>query len=83
MKAFKFKKNSYICGMATLSIEILNPKAKKLLKDLAELRLISISEKASDPFFNVIKKLRAKKAGVSLDEITKEVEAVRTKRYGK
>jgi len=69
--------------MATLNIEILNPKAKKLLQDLAELRLISISEKTSSPFFDIIKKLRSKKADVSLDEITKEVEAVRTKRYGK
>ena len=69
--------------MATLNIEILNPKAKKLLQDLAELRLISISEKTSNPFFNVIKKLRSKKSDISLDEITKEVEAVRTRRYGK
>jgi hypothetical protein len=78
-----WQKNSYICIMATLNIEILNPKAKKLLQDLAELRLISISEKTSSPFFYIIKKLRSKKADVSLDEITKEVEAVRTKRYGK
>ncbi|MBI2723072.1 MAG: hypothetical protein HYX39_12935 [Bacteroidetes bacterium] len=69
--------------MATLNIEILNPKAKKLLQDLAELRLISISEKTSNPFFDVIKKLRSKKSNISLDEITKDVEAVRTKRYGK
>ncbi len=69
--------------MATLNIEILNPKAKKLLQDLAELRLISISEKTSNPFFTAIKKLRSKKSDISLDEITKEVEAVRTKRYGK
>ena len=69
--------------MATLSVEILNPKAKKLLQDLAELRLISISEKESNPFFSTIKKLRSKKSEISLDEITKEVEAVRTKRYGK
>jgi hypothetical protein len=69
--------------MATLNIEILNPKAKKLLQDLAEMRLISISEKPSNPFFSVIKKLRSKKSNISLDEITKEVESVRSKRYGK
>lgn len=69
--------------MASLNIEILNPKAKKLLQDLAELRLISISEKDSNPFMEVVKKLRSKKAKISMDEITKEVEAVRTKRYGK
>lgn len=69
--------------MPTLNIEILNPKAKKLLQDLAELRLISISEKTSNPFFEAIKKLRSKKANISLNELTKDVENVRTKRYGK
>jgi len=69
--------------MTTLNIEILNPKAKKLLQDLAELRLISISEKTSNSFIEVIEKIRSKKSNISLDEITKEVEAVRSKRYGK
>lgn len=69
--------------METLNVEILNPKAKKLLQDLAELRLISISEKTPNPFFATIKKLRSKKSDISFDEITKEVEAIRTKRYGK
>ena len=67
----------------TFTIEILNPKAKKLLVDLAELRLISISERVSNPFLDAVKKFRSKKAKISLDEITKEVEIVRTKRYGK
>jgi len=67
----------------TFNIEILNPKAKQLLVDLAELKLISISERMSNPFLDAIKKIRSKKINVSLDEITKEVEAVRTKRYGK
>lgn len=69
--------------MATFNIEILNPKAKKLLLDLAELRLISISEKTSNTFVEVIKKLRSKKASITLEEITKEVEIIRAKRYGK
>lgn len=69
--------------MVTLNVEILNPKAKKLLQDLAELRLISISEKAANPFYDVIKKLRSKKFHLTMDEINKEVEVVRTKRYGK
>ena len=67
----------------TFNIEILNPKAKKLRVDLAELKLISISEQASNPFVAAIKKIRSKKVNISLDEITKEVEAVRTKRYVK
>ena len=69
--------------MATLNIEILNPKAKKLLQDLAELRLISISETTSNPFFDVVKKIRSKKADISLEEIAKDIETVRSKRYGK
>lgn len=69
--------------MATFNIEILNPKAKKLLLDLAALRLISIKEEKINPFLEVIKKIRSKKANLTLEEITKEVETVRTKRYGK
>jgi hypothetical protein len=69
--------------MHTLNIEILNPKAKKLLQDLAELQLISISEQPSNPFFDVLKKIRSRKPTTSLNEITREVESVRTKRYGK
>jgi len=65
-----------------MNIEILNPKAKKLLQDLADLRLISISEK-TNPFLDAIKKLRSQKANISIDEITKEVESVRNKRHGK
>lgn len=67
--------------MATFSIEILNPKAKKLLMDLAELRLISIKEDKKNPFLDVVEKIRSKKANLTLEEITKEVEIVRTKRY--
>lgn len=65
----------------TFNVEILNPKAKKLLQDLAELRLISISENKSNPFLEAVKKIRSKKAKISLDEITKEVESVRAERY--
>lgn len=81
--AIYFLNISYICNMATLNIEILNPKAKKLLQDLADLKLISISENTPNSFYNVVKKLRSKKARISFDEITKEVENVRAKRYGK
>jgi len=69
--------------MDVLNIEILNPKAKKLLQDLAELKLISITKNTSNPFFDIINKIRSKKASISLEEITKEVESVRKKRYGK
>jgi hypothetical protein len=69
--------------MTTLNIEILNPKAKKLLQDLADLRLISITESVANPFLDAVKKIRSKNARLSLSDITKEVEIVRAKRNGK
>jgi anti-anti-sigma regulatory factor len=69
--------------MATFNIEILNPKAKKLLMDLADLRLISISESVANPFLDAVKKIRSKNAQLSLSDITKEVESIRSKRNGK
>lgn len=70
----------------TYQIDILNPKAGKLLKDLAEMKLISITKmQSSDPFLTAVKQLR-KKASINpptLEQITKEVEAVRAKRYAK
>ncbi len=71
--------------MNTLQVDILNPKAGKLLKDLADLKLISIKNLPDDNFLKVVKELRkkAKKNPPSLAEITREVELVRAKRYAK
>jgi len=71
--------------MNTVQVDILNPKAGKLLQDLADMKLISIKDVANDSFLKVVKQLRkkAKKNPPSLDEITKEVELVRAKRYAK
>jgi len=70
--------------MNTLKVDILNPKATKLLKDLADLKLIAIKDISKNGFATVLKKLRAKsKSAPSLEEITREVEMVRTKRYAK
>jgi anti-anti-sigma regulatory factor len=69
--------------MATFNIEILNPKAKKLLMDLADLRLISISESVANPFLDAVKRIRSKNAQLSLSDITKEVEKIRSKRNAK
>ena len=69
--------------MPTMNIEILNPKAKKLLQNLADLNLIAIIDNEQNAFFTTIRKLRAKKSKISFDEITREVEAVRRKRYDK
>ena len=68
----------------TLEIDILNPKAKKLLKDLEDLELISIRKQSKDGFMGVVKRIRAKAAKypITFEEITQEVEEVRMKRYG-
>ena len=68
----------------SIRIDILNPKAVKLLKNLADLDLISIKEESKKGFAEVLKKLRStSKFAPSLDEIAKEVEKGRAKRYGK
>lgn len=70
--------------METIRIDILDPKAKKLLKDLADMNLINIQKNTAAAFSALLKKLRSKaRTAPSLDEITAEVEAVRAKRYGK
>lgn len=71
--------------METIKIEIINPKAIKLIKGLADLNLIKINkEKYKSEFSNLLKRIRAKSnEEISLDEITKEVELVRKSRYEK
>lgn len=67
-----------------MRVNILNPKAVRLLKDLADLNLIAIQDNSKNGFAAVLKKLRSKaKSAPTLDEITKEVELVRAKRYAK
>lgn len=72
--------------MASLQVDILNSKAGKILRDLADLNLIAITElKNDDGFLKVVKRIRkkAKNNPISFEEITKEVESVRAKRYAK
>lgn len=60
-------------------------KATKLLQNLADLNLISIKGIQEDGFVKIIKKLRLKASSnpPTLEEITKEIETVRAKRYAK
>jgi hypothetical protein len=70
--------------METLRIDIVNPKARRIINDLADLNLIKIRDK--DPlksFEDLLNKLRAKSKDISLQQITKEVELVWSKRHGK
>ena len=68
--------------MEALNVQIINPKAKMLLFNLAEMNLIQI--KAKPVLSEMLAKLRRNEAFVlSLEEITKEVETVRQARYEK
>jgi predicted unusual protein kinase regulating ubiquinone biosynthesis (AarF/ABC1/UbiB family) len=71
--------------METIRVDIIDPKAKKLLKDLADLNLIRINnENYRSDFSTLLQKIRAKSIEeISFDEITKEVEQVRKSRYEK
>lgn len=71
--------------METIRIDILNPKAKSFLKDLADLNLIRIKKvKVKSEFKELLEKLRINADDApALDEITAEVEAVRKARYEK
>lgn len=71
--------------MTTYQIDLLNPKAGKLLQDLADLKLITIRPAPIDGFLETVNRLRTRAATQppTLGEITKEVEAVRIKRYAK
>ena len=71
--------------MESLRVEIINPKAKRLLKNLADMELIKIKkETVKSDFSEILDKLRSQSENApSLDEITKEVEAVRNARYEK
>ena len=71
--------------MTSIRVDILNPKAEKILQELADLKLIAIKDLKGDNFLKVVNKIRkkAKASPISLEEITTEVESVREKRYAK
>ena len=71
--------------MEFIKIEIINPKAKRLIKDLADMGLIKIKkEQARSEFSELLDRLRSQsKNAPSLEEINKEVESVRKARYEK
>ena len=71
--------------MEIVKVEILNPRAKKLLQDLAALKLIRFKDQddSKTAFKELLVRLRTQKVSSSnLKQITREVEAVRQKRYG-
>ena len=70
--------------MEALKIEVLNPKALKLIKGMEDLKLIKVTADQKDDFRQYLKKMRSKsKTAPNLKEITKVVEQVRSERYAK
>jgi DNA-binding transcriptional regulator LsrR (DeoR family) len=70
--------------METMQIDIVNRKAKKIIKELADQHLINIRTNSPvKAFQELLNRLRSKKPIIPLAEITQEVELVRSKRYGK
>ncbi|MBK7478461.1 MAG: hypothetical protein IPI69_01160 [Bacteroidales bacterium] len=71
--------------MESLIIEIINPKAKSLIKSLADMNLIRIKkEEVRCELKELLDSLRKySDEAPSLDEITKEVESVRKALYEK
>jgi len=71
--------------METIKVDILNPKAKTILKNLADLNLIRIkSSKVKSELKDLLTRLRINQdESPSLEEITSEVELVRKNRYEK
>lgn len=69
--------------MESLKIEIVNPKAKRLINNLADMDFIRIKkEKVNSDFIELLSKLRKHSDNApTLDDITKEVELVRKSRY--
>lgn len=66
--------------METVRIDILNPKAKKILAELAELKLIKIQPEQEKDYVTLLNRLRKKEKPLSFGEITHEVEQVRDSR---
>ena len=72
--------------METYQIELLEPKAKKLLQELVKLKLIKVNAIISpkNEFKELLAKIQGKNiAPLTLEEITREVEIVREKCYAK
>ena len=71
--------------MESLRIEILNPKAKRLMESLAYLNLIKIQKETGDAdFAGLLDRLRKNQDdSYSIEEITREVESVREQRHEK
>lgn len=68
--------------MTVIRIELLDPRAKALIEDLAKMNLIRIQDvdSSKERFSALLNKLRSKEDVPTLEEISEEVEAVRAAR---
>lgn len=71
--------------MNTYQVEIIEPKAEKLLEDLANLNLIKVRPlEPKQRFKELLEKMRSEADDApTLEEIAEEVEAVREERYAR
>jgi len=77
--------------LKTMEIEIVHPKAERILKELAAVELIRIGKRESfrtrlDRLSQSVKQHQSKHGNpepLSMEEITKEVKKVRAERYAK
>jgi len=69
----------------TFKVEILDPKAKKLLLEMESKKLISLTEENEKSFMDLVKRIRKRGLDYPIEqnEIIREVELVRGKRYAK
>ncbi len=65
--------------MESIRVNIRNPKARKLLEDMAEMDLISIKsrEDQKKEFLDLVSKIRTRSNELTPEEIAKEVKAFR------
>jgi hypothetical protein len=69
--------------MSSFIVEIINPKAEKLLKDLESMNLIVMKKTKKSRFPELLEKMRSKhNQAPDLAEIAREVEVVRAQRHG-
>ena len=71
--------------MTVLNIELVDPRAKSLLEELAKLNLIRIQEEAKPSLNSVVERIRDRIKGQAIfeEEIIEEVEKVRTEQFNK
>ncbi len=72
--------------MKTYQIQLLEPNAERLLEELVKLKLISVQELSTPKqlFSQLLAEFRREESNLpNLEEIAKEVEIVRAKRYEK